>query len=250
MVVGLVLALAGLVLVLRGFHAIGWIRGWPGGTRETVFVEPVIPDEERTVWTKAAVYLREAPADDAETGTLIRVSTAVRQVAQHGSWSLVETLGEEPEQGYLPLQYLTMLEPLSRASDVLEDVQAGLPLTRAQQTELLAHLIYSESGNQSRLCQLYTGSVVLNRAGGDPDRLEEVIFRPGAFDVVPNRMILKEPSQLARTVASELMAYGSNLPEYVLYFHRYDTDNAWTRQLEVYVQEDEVVFAYWPGDEE
>ena len=66
--------------------------------------------------------------------------------------------------------------------------------------------------------------------------------------MVPNRSILKEPSVLSRSVASDLMTYGSRLPAHVLYFHRYDTDNAWTRQLAVYVQEDEVVFAYWPGE--
>lgn len=247
-IVGAVFGLAAIIGLLWVFNSWGVISlgGTPEAESEIWSFEPHIPDEPLTVWTKAAVYLRDEPDPEAARSTLIPVSSELYQLEQRGSWSLVEY---EEVQGYIALQHLTILQPLRQAADVLDDAEPGKPLTRAQQTELLAHLIYSESGSQTRLAQVYTGSVVLNRAGGDPEQFERVIFRPGAFDVVPNRSILKEPSVLSRSVASDLMTYGSRLPAHVLYFHRYDTDNAWTRQLAVYVQEDEVVFAYWPGED-
>lgn len=245
-IVGAVLGLALVVFIIMIFNP--WLDEWQGDVRTTAgTTEPSIPNTRLAVWTRNAVYLRKEPSQDATSDILIPVSSELRQIEQRGSWSLVETEGTT---GYIELRYLTMLEPLDSAADVLTDVAESDILTRAQQTELLARVIYSESGNQTRLAQIYTGSVVLNRAGGDPDAFERVIFRPGAFDVVSDRSILKEPSTLSRSVATELMTFGSRLPEHVLYFHRYDTDNAWTRRLAIYVQEDEIVFCYLPGGED
>lgn len=86
--------------------------------------------------------------------------------------------------------------------------------------ELLAHLIYSEVGNEGEEAMYYAGSVVLNRmAHGDyPSELEDVIYQKGQYEVTWNGGLYKEtPSDIAYEVAADLLEEGAVIPDNILY---------------------------------
>lgn len=86
--------------------------------------------------------------------------------------------------------------------------------------ELLAHLIYSEVGDDGEEAMYYAGSVVLNRMrnGDYPDDLYSVIYQFGQYEVTWNGGLYKEePSDIAYEVAADLLEEGSILPEGVVY---------------------------------
>jgi hypothetical protein len=86
--------------------------------------------------------------------------------------------------------------------------------------ELLAHLIYSEVGDDGEEAMYYAGSVVLNRIrnGEYPDDLYSVIYQFGQYEVTWNGGLYKEePSDIAYEVAADLLEEGSILPEGVVY---------------------------------
>lgn len=86
--------------------------------------------------------------------------------------------------------------------------------------ELLAHLIYSEVGDDGEEAMYYAGSVVLNRIRNHeyPDDLYSVIYQKGQYEVTWNGGLYKEePSDIAYEVAADLLEDGSILPEGVVY---------------------------------
>ena len=86
--------------------------------------------------------------------------------------------------------------------------------------ELLAHLIYSEVGDDGEEAMYYAGSVVLNRIRNHeyPDDLYSVIYQKGQYEVTWNGGLYKEnPSDIAYEVAADLLEEGSILPEGVVY---------------------------------
>ena len=97
--------------------------------------------------------------------------------------------------------------------------------------ELLAKVIYRETGNQGELCMYYCGSVILNRIKSDKyqDNLYDVVFQHKGnryqYSVAKNksRLMNTEPSYLAYKVAKDLSKNGTVVPEYVLYQHGNNT---------------------------
>ena len=86
--------------------------------------------------------------------------------------------------------------------------------------ELLAHLIYSEVGDEGEEAMYYAGSVVLNRIrnGEYPNDLYSVIYQKGQYEVTWNGGLYKEePSDIAYEVAADLLEEGSILPEGVIF---------------------------------
>lgn len=89
--------------------------------------------------------------------------------------------------------------------------------------ELLAKLIYRETGGQGIECMIACGSVVLNRVNSDnpyyPDTLEEVIFQSGQYSVTFNRdrFYNTVPSEDAYFVAEMLLTNGSQIPSNVMF---------------------------------
>lgn len=87
--------------------------------------------------------------------------------------------------------------------------------------ELLAHLIYGESGSDrcSDTLQLYVGSVVLNRVDSDtfPDNLHDVIYQSGQYGCVSDGNFNKTPNERAYKHARLLLTEGSYLPKYVVF---------------------------------
>ena len=84
---------------------------------------------------------------------------------------------------------------------------------------LLAKTIYAEARGESYEGQVAVGAVVLNRLEDPafPDSLREVVYQKGAFSVVSNGSINKEPSETSLLAAQEAIA-GNDPTGGCLYF--------------------------------
>lgn len=86
--------------------------------------------------------------------------------------------------------------------------------------DLLAHLIWSEVGDEGEESMWKAGSVVMNRIKHHeyPNDLYSVIYQKGQYEVTWNGGLYKEePPDIAYEVAAELLNSGSILPSDVLY---------------------------------
>lgn len=83
----------------------------------------------------------------------------------------------------------------------------------------LSHLIMGESGGESDKCQLYVGSVVLNRVKSNkfPNTIHEVIFQKGQYACTWDGNFNKTPTEQCIKNAKYLLEHGSMLPEYVIF---------------------------------
>lgn len=90
-----------------------------------------------------------------------------------------------------------------------------------EEYELLAKLIYRETGNQGWDCMVACGSVVMNRLNSSkyPNTIKAVIFQKGQYSVTKNRTRFYNtvPSEDAYMVAELILNEGSQIPENVLY---------------------------------
>lgn len=128
------------------------------------------------------------------------------------------------------------------------------PSYTEQDVDLLARLIYSEGGIESYQCQLYIGSVILNRIASDdfPDTLYDVIYQNDnntvQFSVtIPTNGIApidKEPDEEAIKAATELLTNGTQLPAKVIVFYADYCDDGWVTTRCTYTKIDHTVFAY------
>lgn len=115
--------------------------------------------------------------------------------------------------------------------------------------ELLAKVIYRETGNQGKECMLYCGSVILNRVKSNryPDTIYGVVFQhignSYQYSVARNkdRLYNTVPSDTAYEVAKYLLENGSYIPDYVLYQHGNNRAVGGTR---VYKRINGEVFSY------
>ena len=104
--------------------------------------------------------------------------------------------------------------------DIFGDSIEPMPDEYYEALELLAHLIYSEVGDDGEESMWYAGSVVINRIKSQqyPDDLYSVIYQKGQYEVTWNGGLYREePSDIAYEVAAELLNSGSILPDEVLY---------------------------------
>lgn len=123
-------------------------------------------------------------------------------------------------------QMITQAELTEAAHEVqqvqepMPDVIEPMPDEYYEALELLAHLIYSEVGNEGEESMWYAGSVVINRIQHHeyPDNMYDVVYQKGQYEVTWNGGLYKEtPSDIAYEVAAELLNSGSILPSDVLY---------------------------------
>ena len=88
-----------------------------------------------------------------------------------------------------------------------------------EELDMLSHLIMGESGGESDTCQLYVGSVVLNRVNHEkfPNTIKEVIFQKGQYACTWDGNYDKEPTEKCIENARYLLENGSVLPENVIF---------------------------------
>ena len=108
------------------------------------------------------------------------------------------------------LIHMTLSEALLAGEEVFYD---------APSVDLLARLIFAESGNQPMRGKIAVGNVVLNRMASPlfPDSLYNVIYQSNQFSVVNNGAINKTPSAEA-VIAAKLCLEGAKVTD-ALFFN-------------------------------
>ena len=117
--------------------------------------------------------------------------------------------------------------------------------------DLLARLIYSESGSETYNIKLMVGSVVVNRLDDPdfPDTLREVIYQKNQFSVTKIKingviMIDRPADEDSKKAAYEILNYGSILPQKVQVFYAKSVKSGWVTTREPYGTYGNTVFAY------
>lgn len=144
--------------------------------------------------------------------------------------------------------YVSVIEEDKDEVTSAED-EEEVPLYEHSDYELLAKVIYRETGNQGKECMLYCGSVILNRVKSNryPNTIYGVVFQHRGnsyqYSVARNkdRLYNTFPSDTAYEVAKYLLEHGSYIPDYVLYQHGNNSAVAGTR---VYKRINGEVFSY------
>lgn len=119
------------------------------------------------------------------------------------------------------------------------------------EVQMLAECVQCEAGVGNPRSQKYVCSVVLNRLASPefPNTIEEVIYQKVGgtpqFSVAYNGMM--EECQLSDEVllnTYRVLTYGTDLPDYVMYFYSESVDENWVNNLNVYTTIEGTVFAY------
>lgn len=113
-------------------------------------------------------------------------------------------------------------------------------VTDESEIELLARLITAEAGYSSaydpldyeEICYL-TGSVVINRIKSEkfPDTLQEVINQRGQYQCVENGHINREYDDTAWEISEELLLYGTEIDETVVFQSEFRQGSGIYRQI-------------------
>ena len=120
-----------------------------------------------------------------------------------------------------------------------------------EELDLLARLIFSESGIESYETQLKVGSVVMNRVDSPhfPNTIREVIYQKNQFSVTfveknGAPMIDQPADEDAKRAAYEVLTYGSVLPPDVQVFFHKSITTGWVTTREPYGTFDHTTFSY------
>lgn len=105
-----------------------------------------------------------------------------------------------------------------------------------EDVDLLARLISSEAGGDTKSGKLAVGSVVMNRLedGRYGDTLKDVIYADGQFSVVSNGTIENEPNEESIDVAKQILKNGARgVPSDVFYFWMPEAveSSNWTKKM-------------------
>lgn len=121
-----------------------------------------------------------------------------------------------------------------------------------EEVYLLAQCVEAEAGHYENhnVSQRYVTQVILNRVKSSefPNSIGEVIFQKvhnvPQFSVAYNGMMNREVT--AETLANvySVLLYGTDLPDYVLYFYSDRVTNNWVNTLNTYTTIQGTVFAY------
>lgn len=108
-------------------------------------------------------------------------------------------------------------------SDVPTFIEMGEGDEYEAARELLARLISAEVGDQSYICQVAFGAMILNRMKSPlfPESLDAVIYQAGAFASVSDRRFSAAPSERALHAARDALS-GSDPGSGALYCFRSD----------------------------
>lgn len=152
----------------------------------------------------AALVLTISAADKAHEAQAAVIATSVTATTEAAPPDAIwaSTAIYAPEQG------IPMVEPVPEIEAIDPD-----------DLYLMAHLLAGECHTYSRECQLYTGSVVLNRVAHKsyPNSIEGVIYQPRQYACVKDGNFDREPTEMNWMVAEELLRNGSVLPANVVF---------------------------------
>lgn len=120
-----------------------------------------------------------------------------------------------------------------------------------EELDLLARLVYSESGGESYDTKLRVASVVMNRVVDPnfPNTIREVIYQKNQFSVtflkVNGVVMIDRPADAeSYQAAKEILDYGSILPSTVQVFYATYCDDSWVTSRVTYEICGNTVFAH------
>lgn len=154
----------------------------------------------------AALVLTISAADKAHEAQAAVIETNVAATTEAAP---PDAIWASPET-YAPEQDIPMVEPVPETTETPVD---------PDELYMMAHLLAGECHTYSRECQLYTGSVVLNRVAHKsyPNSIEGVIYQPRQYACVRDGNYDREPTPTNWEVAEELLRNGSVLPRNVVF---------------------------------
>lgn len=154
----------------------------------------------------AALVLTISAADKAHEAQAAVIATSVTATTEE---TPPDAIWASPET-YAPEQDITMVEPVPETTETPVD---------PDDLYWLAHLLAGECQSYSRECQLYTGSVVLNRVKHKsyPDTIPGVITQRRQYSSYTDGNFDREPTPTNWEVAGELLRNGSVLPSNVVF---------------------------------
>ena len=156
-------------------------------------------------WTNTSVNVRKEPNMKSKIHETYKVNTYILYQELEDGWSIIEY-----NDGYAYIK-----------SKYISDVKIETKKIQHNNDELymLSHLIMGESGGASDTCQLYVGSVVLNRIKSSkyPNTMKEVIFQKGQYACTWDGNYDKTPTDRCIKNAKYLLEHGSVLPDNVVY---------------------------------
>ena len=154
-------------------------------------------------WTTTPVNVRTAPSTDSEILTVYQFNTNISYSKYNDEWSIIKY---KDTHAYIYSNYIS-------------DTEAKKNSYTDDELYMLSHLIMGEAGGESDTCQLYVGSVVLNRIKHEhfPDTMKEVIFQKGQYACTWDGNYNKEPTERCIENAQKLLEYGSVLPDNVVW---------------------------------
>lgn len=175
----------------------------------------VVKNEDTTVsastldfisgWTNTSVNVRKEPNMKSKIYETYKMNTYVLHHELEDGWSIIEYNGSH---AYIKSKYISDVE--IKTKKVQHD---------SDELYMLSHLIMGEAGGASDTCQLYAGSVVLNRIKSSkyPNTMKEVIFQKGQYSCTWDGNYDKTPTDRCIQNAKYLLEHGSVLPENVVY---------------------------------
>lgn len=110
----------------------------------------------------------------------------------------------------------TVVEYVTVPEIVYVERQPIIVITSAER-ELLARLVYREARGESAECQRAVVSVVVNRMAKNGESVAETIYAKGQFSTAGS-LERTTPLEANYEAVDYVLANGSTLPEYVLYF--------------------------------
>ena len=155
-------------------------------------------------WTTTTVNVRKEPNATSEILDTYKINTYISYSKYNEKWSVIKY---NNDIAYISSKYIS---------------ETKVPQKSYTEDELymLSHLIMGEAGGESDKCQLYVGSVVLNRIKSNkyPNTMKGVIFQKGQYSCVRKggRYYLTPTEQCIKN-AKYLLEHGSVLPENVVY---------------------------------
>lgn len=154
----------------------------------------------------AALVLTISAADKAHEAQAAVIATSVTATTEAAP---PDAIWASPAT-YAPEQDIPMVEPVPESTEAPVD---------ENDLYWLAHLLAGECQSYSRKCQLYTGSVVLNRVAHKsyPDTIPGVITQRRQYSSYTDGNFDREPTATNWEVAEELLRNGSVLPRNVVF---------------------------------
>ena len=165
------------------------------------YVYPTI--EWKTGYTIENVNVRTAPTINSEILEIYEINTEILYIDHIYEWVCVQY---ENKYAYIHSDFVS-------STKVKENIYTD------EELYMLSHLIMGEAGGESDICQLYVGSVVLNRVNHNlfPNTIKEVIFQKGQYACTWDGNYYKEPTERCVENAKKLLTHGSMLPDNVIW---------------------------------